>query len=45
MRHALTLSLAAAAALFALQAQAAEQTRSVAPFSAVSNAEIGRAHV
>ena len=37
MRHALTLSLAAAAALFALQAQAAEQTRSVAPFSAVSN--------
>jgi hypothetical protein len=37
MRHALTLSLAAAATLFALQAQAAEQTRSVAPFTAVSN--------
>jgi hypothetical protein len=37
MRHALTLSLAAAAALFALQAQAAEQTRSVGPFTSVSN--------
>jgi len=37
MRHALTLSLAAAATLFALQARAVEQTRSVAPFTAVSN--------
>jgi len=37
MRHALTLSLAAAAALFALQAHAADQARSVAPFTAVSN--------
>jgi hypothetical protein len=37
MRHAPTLSLAVAATLFALQAQAAEQTRSVAPFTAVSN--------
>jgi len=37
MRHALTLSLAAAATLFGLQAQAVEQTRSVAPFTAVSN--------
>jgi len=50
MRHALTLSLAAAAALFALQARAAEQTRSVAPFTSVSNAgplnlriEVGKA--
>jgi len=37
MRHALILPLVAAAALFALQARAAEQTRSVAPFTAVSN--------
>ena len=38
MRHALTLSLAAAAAaLFAPQAHAAEQTRSVAAFTTVSN--------
>ncbi len=45
MRHALTLSLAAAAALFALQAQAAEQTRSVAPFSTVSNAGPVSVHI
>jgi len=38
MRTALTLSLAIVAALASVQAQAAEQTRSVAPFSAVSNA-------
>jgi hypothetical protein len=37
MCHALTFSLAAAAALFAVQAQAAEQTRSVGPFTSVSN--------
>jgi hypothetical protein len=37
MRQALILSLLAAAALFTLQARAAEQTRSVAPFTAVSN--------
>ncbi len=37
MRHALTLSLAAVAALFALQAHAADQPRSVAPFSAIAN--------
>jgi hypothetical protein len=50
MRHALTLSLAAAASLFALQAGAAEQTRTVAPFSTVSNSgpisvhiEVGKA--
>ncbi|MFL6695609.1 MAG: head GIN domain-containing protein [Vitreoscilla sp.] len=50
MRHALTLPLAAAATLIALQAQAAEQTRSVAPFTAVSNSgpvnlriEVGKA--
>ena len=50
MRHALTLSFATAAALFALQAQAAEQTRSVGPFTAVSNSgpvnlriEVGKA--
>jgi Putative auto-transporter adhesin, head GIN domain len=50
MRHALTLSLAAAATLFALQAQAVEQTRSVAPFTTVSNSgplnlriEVGKA--
>ena len=45
MRNALTLSLAAAAALFALQAQAAEQTRSVAPFSTVSNAGPVSVHI
>lgn len=44
MRHALTLSLAAAA-LFALQAQAAEQTRSVAPFTAVSNSGPVNLHI
>ena len=50
MRHALTLSLAAAASLFALQAQAAEQARTVAPFSTISNSgpisvhiEVGKA--
>jgi hypothetical protein len=50
MRHALTRSLAAAATLFALQAQAAEQMRSVAPFTSVSNSgplnlriEVGKA--
>jgi hypothetical protein len=50
MRHILTLSLAAVAALSAPQAHAAEQTRSVAPFTAVSNAgpvnlriEVGKA--
>ena len=50
MRTALTLSLAAAAALFTVHAQAADQTRSVAPFSAVSNSgpinlviEVGKA--
>jgi hypothetical protein len=50
MRHALTLPLAAATALFALQAHAAEQVRSVAPFTTVSNAgpinltiEVGKA--
>ncbi|HEY8976422.1 MAG TPA: head GIN domain-containing protein [Burkholderiaceae bacterium] len=50
MRTALTLSLAAAAALFTIHAQAADQTRSVAPFSAVSNSgpinlviEVGKA--
>lgn len=50
MRHALTLTLAAAATLPALQARAAEQTRSVAPFTAVSNSgpvdlhiEVGKA--
>jgi hypothetical protein len=45
MRHALTLSLAAAAAVFALQAQAAEQTRSVAPFTAVSNSGPVNLHI
>jgi hypothetical protein len=50
MRHTLPLSLAALAALFASQAHAAEQTRSVAPFTSVSNAgpvnlrvEVGKA--
>jgi len=33
MRHALTLPLAAIATLFALQAHAADQARSVAPFT------------
>ena len=45
MRHALTLSLAAAASLFALQAQAAEQTRTVAPFSTVSNSGPVSVHI
>jgi len=45
MRHALTLSLAAAATLFALQAQAAEQTRSVAPFTAISNSGPVNLHI
>jgi hypothetical protein len=51
MRHALIHSLAAiAAASFALQAQAADQTRSVAPFTTISNSgpvnlfiEVGKA--
>ena len=50
MRHALTLSLVVAAALFASHAQAAEQTRSVAPFSTIANSgpisvhiEVGKA--
>ena len=50
MRHALTLSIAAAAALFALQARAADQTRPLAPFDTVSNSgpvnlfiEVGKA--
>jgi hypothetical protein len=50
MRHARLLSLATATALFALQAHAADQTRSVAPFTAVSNSgpvnlriEVGKA--
>ena len=45
MRHALTLSLAAAATLFALQAQAAEQTRSVAAFTTVSNSGPVNLHI
>ena len=45
MRHALTLSLAAAATLFALQARAVEQTRSVAPFTTVSNSGAVNVHV
>ena len=45
MRHALTFSLAAAASLFALQAQAAEQTRTVAPFSTVSNSGPVSVHI
>ena len=50
MRHALTFSLVAAASLFALQARAADQTRSVAPFTTISNSgpisvhiEVGKA--
>jgi len=45
MRHVMTLSLATAAALLALQAQAAEQTRSVAPFTAVSNSGPVNLHI
>ena len=45
MRHALTLSLAAAATLLALQAQAAEETRSVAPFSTISNSGPVNLHI
>ena len=45
MRHALTLSLAAAASLFAMQAQAAEQTRSVAPFTTISNSGPVSVHI
>jgi hypothetical protein len=37
MRTALTLSLATVASLLALHAQAAEQTRDLAPFTAISN--------
>lgn len=37
MRTVLTLSLAAAAALLTVHAQAADQTRSVAPFTTISN--------
>ena len=44
MRHALTFSLAAAT-LFALQAQAAEETRSVAPFSTISNSGPVNLHI
>jgi hypothetical protein len=50
MRHTLTLPLAAACALCALQARAADQVRTVAPFTAISNAgpvslriEVGKA--
>jgi len=45
MRHALTLSLAAAASLFAVQAQATEQTRTVGPFSTVSNSGPVSVHI
>ena len=45
MRHALPLSLATAAALFALQAHAADQARSVAPFTAVSNSGPVNVHI
>ena len=45
MRHALTLSLAAAATLFALQAQAAEESRSVAPFTTISNSGPVNLHI
>lgn len=38
MRHALTLSLATAAIFLSTQAHAADQARTVAPFTAVSNA-------
>jgi len=50
MRNAFILSLVAVAALVSVQARAAEQTRSVAPFTSVSNAgpvnlriEVGKA--
>ena len=50
MRNVFILSLAAAASLIALQAQAAEQVRTVAPFTSVSNSgpvsvriEVGKA--
>ncbi len=50
MRHALILTLVAAASLVALQAQAAQQTRSVAPFTTIANSgpisvhiEVGKA--
>ena len=46
MRHALPLSLVAiAAALFTLQSQAAEQTRTVAPFSTVANSGPVSVHI
>lgn len=45
MRYALTLSLAIVAALASLHAQAAEQVRSVAPFSAVSNSGAVSVHI
>ena len=45
MRHALTLSFVAVAALFTLQAQAAEQTRTIAPFSTVSNSGPVSVHI
>ena len=45
MRHALTLSLATVAALFALQARAADETRSVAPFTAISNSGPVNLHI
>ena len=45
MRHALTLSLVAAGALFALQARAAEQMRSVGPFTTISNSGPVSVHV
>ena len=45
MRHVLILSLAAAASLFALRAQAAEQTRSVGPFTTVSNSGPVSVHI
>ena len=50
MRHVLIHSLAAIAALFSLQARAADQTRNVAPFTTISNSgpvnlfiEVGKA--
>jgi hypothetical protein len=45
MRTALTLSLAIFAALVSVHAQAAEQVRSVAPFSAVSNSGVVNVHI
>ena len=45
MRHALTLSLAAAATLVALQARAADETRSVAPFTTISNSGPVNLHI